>query len=363
LKAALFGNGINIKFGGKNYLNKKIIRRGSNFLRQDHKVYELVPPETLKFFDYMFHSAPDFIRGLYDEVADDCPEELTHFKQSYSNRPLVDIGDIGLEDYFLMLHLIYKYNRLKLTGTEDEQWFTNAKEKQSAECLRDMFLMGIYNHGKINRLYQRYSQNFVRFLNTFDKIFTTNYDSNLDYVFEGTVFHIHGQFDVLDQLYDPSSLRNSLSDHQYTANNLTNLPMYLYLHSTALMNYSGKNKFDHIVAENNLSILTIGDIEKVPDSMIDPTTKKLALEAAEIHEQNPQLSLQSMPAINEYLNFSGEMSIIGLSAANDNHIFSDHKGVSYTYYYFSDSDLALAQAELPSNASFSPVSALWNQLD
>lgn len=362
MRAVIFGNGLNIKFGGKDYFNGKIIRRGFSSLQQNKKVYEMVPVETVQLLKVMYKTVPDIIAGLYDDIDNTLTNELAHFKKSYDSSKITDIGSVGMEDYFLVLHLIYQNKRIHNQGTITESTFSIEKEKEAMECFRDLCLMGIYNNGKINQLYQRYSNQFSDFVNRFDLVFTTNYDSNLDTIYQGTVQHIHGQFDVLDQLYNPNSFRNSLSDDQFNRNKLVNLEKYRYLHSTALMNYSGQQKFEQLTLKKELNELTVKDIMKVPDSMVDSEAKQLAIEAKKKQVNDSSLMFQYSEALEAYLDFTGELSIIGLSASNDNHIFTDHNQVKYTYYYFSEEDLILAQKILPESAKFKAVQDLWEEL-
>ncbi|MFT8425155.1 MAG: hypothetical protein ABF682_02385 [Liquorilactobacillus sp.] len=362
--AVIFGNGLNIKFGGKDYSNAKIIRRGFNTLRQDHKVYDVVPRETLAFFSKLYTLIPEVLSGAYDDT-DDVQNDslLKRFKSVYSSRTLHDMGDIGLEDYLFVAHLIYSSRRKYPVLPDDRDTFSLGQENEALECIQDMLLIGIYNHGKVNRLFSRYSPAFIQFVNAFDAVFTTNYDLNLDNIYSNTVHHIHGQFDVLNQLYDPHSLRNSLSDKQFDANKLANKPGYEYLHSTALMGYSGELKYQTLANMNNLSRLTKADILQVPDSGVDLREKRLALEAQQKIDDDPTLSFQSMLAIENYERFSGEISIIGLSPENDSHVFTDREGVTYRYYYFSDQDVRSAKNTLPSSTEYVSVAELWNALN
>lgn len=101
MRAVIFGNGLNIKFGGKDYFNGKIIRRGFSSLQQNKKVYEMVPVETVQLLKVMYKTVPDIIAGLYDDIDNTLTNELAHFKKSYDSSKITDIGSVGMEDYFL----------------------------------------------------------------------------------------------------------------------------------------------------------------------------------------------------------------------------------------------------------------------
>lgn len=362
MKSILFGNGLNMKFGGNEYGNGEILQRGFSILEQDKKMQILCPPETLEFFEKMYESAPDVVNGLYDDAADDCMSDLNHFKISYDQKSIDDIGQIGMEDYFLVLHLMYRWNR-KYNPMEDaEEIFSLEQEHTAAECFRNLCLVGIYNLGNINNLSERYSKEFISYINRFDNVFTTNYDLNLDEVYSGTVQHIHGQFNVLDQLYDPNSFRNSLSDDQFRTHNLKNIPGYEYLHSTALMNYSGKNKFNHMMNEHRLNNLSVEDILALPAESAKDSEIKLALEAKERMKKDSSLKFQEYDAYENFKRISGSLTIIGLSPENDNHIFDQVNKLNTMFYYYSDEDKISAENTMAEGTDFRKVSDLWKEL-
>lgn len=360
MKSILFGNGLNIKFGGNEYGNGNILYRGSAALKRDKKLGTLCPPEMLVFFHEMYEVVPDVINGLYDAVADDCVAELNHFKVNYGQKKIKDVGQIGMEDYFLVLHLMYKFNR---SYSASKSLFSIEQEREAAELFRDLCLVGIYNSGKINQLNQQYSEEFVSYINEFDNVFTTNYDLNLDAVYSGVVQHLHGQFNVLDQLYDPNSFRNSLSDNQFETNNLKNIPGYEYIHSTALMNYSGVNKFKRIMDEHRLNNLSIEDVLSLPEGVAKDSEIKLALEAKRRVQEDPSLQFQEYDAYEKFKQISDSLTIIGLSPANDNHIFSQVNKLDSTFYYYSDKDKDSAQKSMTEGTTFRNVSDLWTELN
>ncbi len=46
--------------------------------------------------------------------------------------------------------------------------------------MRMAYLFSIYNDGKLNELFRKYSPSFTEYLQGFDKIYTVNYDSNVE---------------------------------------------------------------------------------------------------------------------------------------------------------------------------------------
>lgn len=359
MRSVIFGNGLNIKFGGRRYSNGEIIRRGIETFRKDKKIYEIAPPEILNLFEEMYKTVPNIIEGLYDVASNDCSKELKHFKKSYTGQKIDSIGKIGMEDYLLVLHLMYKWNR----EHNDSVTFSVKQEEEASEIFKDLCLAGIYDNNRINSLHEKYSEKFISYVNEFDNVFTTNYDSNLDKIYHGKVQHIHGQFDILDQRYDPNSFRNSLSDNQFEGNHLVNLPGYEYLHSTALMNYSGVNKYKKIMAQYNLNRISLDSMKEMFNENINAKGLTLAIEARKKMDKNPNLRFQEYTGYNEFNKITGNLEIMGLSPLNDNHIFKKTADLSNTFYFYSDEDERLAKKVMPNDTIFRDMTDFWKKMN
>ena len=263
---------------------------------------------------------------------------LKSFKLRYSNlQKYFRASDIGFEDYFLLHYLLCgKYK------------VVNPDRYTIMQCLRMFFIDSIYNFGKIQTLYKLYPNMFVDFLNSFDSIYTTNYDFNLEKATEKRVEYLHGAFHIVDDAYNPHSLRNSLSDNPFKSNKLQIPDEFMYLHSTALMTYSGDNKefyIDTMInANSGLEKLATGYLEKpelqetVNAWKNDPIMSKL-YEALQLKLSNPSLQFQESTSLNTFKSIEGELDIIGLSPFNDNHIFeaiSKNKNLATINYYYYD---------------------------
>src|SRR5690625_2678470 len=99
------------------------------------------------------------------------------------------------------------------------------------------YFHAIYNHGKLNELHKQYSDRFLEYLLQFDKIFTTNYDKNIELATGKDAYHIHGQFDRYSEVYNPGSFRNQLDDDPLK--DIHNDIEFMYLQSTALSTHCG----------------------------------------------------------------------------------------------------------------------------
>lgn len=207
MKHLLVGNGINIQFNPTDYTTQQIVLRIlKNCDREDFPSHIIVNfPYLLKnYLGLLFLEARDVIEGKYDQYANCSAERssLNSFREQYASRiRTLRMTDIGFEDYYLLHDLC-----CHKTGTRNPEQF------YIREALRIAYLFAIYNDGKLNELYKLYPEKFINYLRDFDSIFTTNYDSNVDSVVANPVYHIHGQFDKLSAVYDPTSFRNQLPD-------------------------------------------------------------------------------------------------------------------------------------------------------
>lgn len=194
MSSIIIGNGIDIQFGGFEYTNKSIIERALLYLKKDDFSIDVYTKE-IKTWIYTLHSAvPDFINGHYDQLAvyNDEKEELGSFKKNYSKN--VSISDIGFEYYFLLNELHCRKNKI-----------TNPERYYFQEFLRRLFLDSIFNKGKINKIHLNFNPSIVNYISSFDNIFTTNYDRNIELATDKSVLYLHGAFHVLDPVYDSDS--------------------------------------------------------------------------------------------------------------------------------------------------------------
>ena len=69
-----------------------------------------------------------------------------------------------------------------------------------------MMLDAIYNDGDIQSLYKDMGKPVKRWLLGFSKVFTLNYDNNVEDLIKRPVFHLHGDFRTLANSEDPHTL-------------------------------------------------------------------------------------------------------------------------------------------------------------
>ncbi|HED37536.1 MAG TPA: hypothetical protein ENI76_04725, partial [Ignavibacteria bacterium] len=201
MRNIIIGNGVNIQFGGWEYTNRRIVERALLKLKTRDYSKEVNTEEIEVWIKMLFQAFPKFLKGDYDTLAvlKDEKEELSNFKKRYTKK--TRIYEIGFEDFFLLNELHCRKNKI---GNPERYYFQ--------EFLRRLFLDSIYNNGKINQIHESFSEDFIAFLKSYNNIFTTNYDKNIELATKRKVLYLHGAFHVLDNVYDANSFRIKLSD-------------------------------------------------------------------------------------------------------------------------------------------------------
>lgn len=365
MKSIIIGNGINIQFGGSDYRNDSIIKRALHKIETGDFCPEVYTTEIGDWLKYLFHEFPYFIQGNYDQfaVASDERQELDNFKKRYNSK--LHIYEIGFEDYFLLNELCCRKNKIG-----------NPQRFDIQEILKRLFLDSIYNNGRINDIYKRFPKEFIDYISSFDSIFTTNYDRNIETCTKKDVQYLHGAFHVIDDLYNPNGIRNKLPDKP--ADKAFAIKGFEHAFSTALTSNSGFIK--QFVAENAENTNTA--LEKFAAGIDNnPTIAKEIeswknsdnhiirnfYEAIKLKQKNPELRFPVVYAFRRLNEIKGNITFIGLSPYNDSHIFSsirENKKIdSVKYYYFDETEKDLLASLLPSiMIDFISVKEFWEKI-
>lgn len=354
MRNLLTGNGINIQFDNKNYTTQQIVLRIlKNCDRDDFPLHIIVNESYLlkNYIGLLFLEIPNIINGGYDKYAN-CTAEiksLASFKEQYSDRlNTLRITDIGFEDYYLIHDLVCH----KTNTVNPEMYYIR-------ESLKSAYYFAIYNDGELNKLHLQYSDKFINYLKSFDKIFTTNYDSNIDSVVDIDVFHIHGHFDKLSDIYNKDSLRNKLPNPP--TENISVDMNYFYLYSTAVSTHSGAYKELQI----NQSHLANSAVEKLAIAYKENETVKNDVDrwlndknilvsnmghAVKLKAEHPEVKFSEYYYFNDLKSITGEIEILGLSPWNDFHIFESINNANIDkciYYYYSEEQCEKVKELLP----------------
>lgn len=350
----LIGNGINIQFNKKDYTTQAIVLRILQELDEsDFPTHIIIDKPLLlkKYMGILFLHARNAIDGSLNDATTCLIEKiaLADFIDRYKDKKnSLRITDIGFEDYYLIHDLFcHKFG------------ITNPEEFVIRETLRFSYLYAIYNHGKLNLLHNQYSNSFKEFLNSFDNIFTTNYDSNIESAIGKEIFHIHGQFDRLSETYNPNSFRNQLKDKPMEDMELD--LNYSYIYSTAISTYCGSYK-QYSIKQNTVANNIITDLANMylnnqsaksdfdkweQDSNL--LTSNLA-NAIKLKAANSELSFQEYYPIKELKEITGSLIILGLSPYNDYHLFDiiDNACIDECiYYFFSPNEKIKVESRFP----------------
>ena len=365
MKNLLIGNGVNINFSGTSFTNGSIIRRAITNTKRKKSELDY-SKETVDLLNYLYIEAKLTILGLNDQYVFTSydKETLINFKKKYKGKVDLKITDIGLEDYFFLYEVFCSKKNIK-----------NPEHYNIRELLNRMFLDSIYFNGAINKIWKCYPKFFVHYLNSFDNIFTTNYDNNVEMCIKKPVMHLHGSFFEFDEKYNPNSLRNKLSDmknvdYSYTKN-------HPYLYSTALFAYCGEMKefstSQHRKTNTAIEKFASGFNEKKEDpkkleewiSDDNQMIKNLG-EAIKLKQEHPEYKVNEPYHIQEFLEICDELEILGLSPSNDDHIFrwikENSKVQQIKYYYYENSEIQKVRDLIGSSEIiFENVKDFWKQ--
>lgn len=287
---------------------------------------------------------------------------MVEFKTKYLNKASLKITDIGFEDYYLIHDLLC--HRIKIDNPE--RYYVR-------EAIKWCFLNAIYDNGRVNSVAGLYSTEFVKWLCDFDKIFTTNYDANIEVATGCNVYHLHGNFVTRKAVYRPDSFRNKLPDHP--AENCAIDENYAHLYSTAISTYSGDYK-QYFMQEGELANAAV---EKMAvayeenqtvhddiDSWIDDRNELVARmhDSILLKVENPDLRFDEPYPIQPLRDMAGELTILGLSPYNDRHLFkiiNESKIEKCLLYYYDQSETDIISTLLPNIiVAFDDVSEFWH---
>lgn len=345
MKNLLVGNGANIQFDSESYTTKQIVLRIlKNFERKDFPSHVIAEPKfTLRnYIGVLFLEIQNIIDGKYDLYANNTAEKdsLQSFKEQYQNvEKRFRITDIGFEDYYLVHDLFCHKNGI-----------INPDQFYIREALKLAYIHSIYNDGLLNCLHLKYPKGYVQYLSSFDDIYTTNYDLNIESATGKEVFHIHGQFDILDEAYNKDSFRNQLQDAPI--NNTIFDDRYLHLYSNVISTHCGAYK-SFLVTQNETANEVMA---KFAHSYIEDEKQKNTIDswlasdnkllynlgsAIILKTVKPDLCFSEYYHYDRFKNISGSLEILGLSPWNDFHIFDSINNANLDiciYYYFNESE-------------------------
>lgn len=232
--------------------------------------------------------------------------ELQRISDQYGHN--AKLTDVGLEDFFIALEPLYR-------ATDDEKL-----RKDTHTAVRQIIVDAIYNDGKIQKL--DYGAEFGSFINSYDNVFTLNYDTNLD-KYRNDVVHLHGRFDVLAPEYDSKS--EFCLSNPSECREAEMVSGFEHTYCDAIMEWNWLNKY--------------GD----------------------------WLNKEKLYGDDKFKSIPGQLDIVGMAPQNDEHIFitiSNNSQVRLVnFYYFNKNERAEIRKHIKNHSiTDKDVNRLWNRL-
>ena len=364
MKNLLIGNGINIQFGDNEYCNKNIINRAISNLNNNNFNPRLYPSEIGDWLMQLHSIYSNLLNGTYDKHAFTSYEQssLKSFKKRYKYLGYnLLIDKIGFEDYFIIHDILCRSKK---------NYFD--KRHKNREFLRRLFLDSIYYSGKIQNIYKKFPNKFKSFLEKYNLIFTTNYDMNIEKFSKKKVLYLHGAFHILDEIYNPRSFKNMLSNAPVKKTPV--IRGYEYLFSNALTSHSGKSKVHNMLMHSRANIgisefaNAISNKELNIESCINSRDINLKSygEAIKLKSKEPSLSFSEYYPLKDFKKIQDTIDIIGLSPNNDSHLFdiiNNNPDLQFVRFYYHDIDDINFVKKLFSNftVEFFDIRNLWKR--
>lgn len=325
-KNLLIGNGINIQFGGTDVYSSyaTMNRVVTNIKNNKYTILtdnSLSPNEQLGLLDGLTKIINGIKSGKFQKQADGLfmLMELERIKRTYPDTST--ITSVFLEDYFLAAEI--NNNKYKeIDGDELSEFY----RKIIFRLLHQIIVDGIYNDGNINEVYKNFYSGMKNYLNSFSHIFTTNYDYNLENIIENSdlICHLHGEFGKLAPEYDIHSLyytQNQVECDKLIQKRVSGMD---HIYGNTIMSWSWLDKYGEL---------------------IEPDTKSKE---------------------NLFKSISGQLEIVGLAPANDEHLFllinQNPNITSVVYYYLNDEDRIELPHHIKKPITFKQVGKLWDSM-
>ncbi len=291
-----------------------------------------------------------------DIVDDEVKKALMEFEAQNSERSRFEhYYEIPLEDWFLLLRLFFLDN-----PDLNDMW------KASKKGFEWLILDAIYNDGKIQEIYQKMKKPVKRFFQSFDSIFTLNYDNNIEKLTNKTVYHLHGDYSVLTDSENPETVQGFLNKQN---GKIEMDPGYSQCYCNALLNFSGQNKYKE-AQDKAKEIETLQRLKQLHDTDVTEfeimragVKSELAQSIIDTYIKHPELKIATDYHFGELEKLSGELHIIGLSPQNDSHIFACIEKSSLDKIVFYSYGEPPKTLPLTKTYEFADIKQLWKSLD
>lgn len=359
----LLGNGIDIQFGGDACTSRYIIKRIKYKALQDgyDELFDYTVSSTelidiLNGFVIETNSIIDDNYDIYAKDDNELSQALEEFKGRYKEH-INSPEDIMLEDWLFIVRMFFVKN------------IDLERNREAAiQGFERLLLDAIYNDGLVQKIYKNMNKKIKKYLYSFDKIFTLNYDNNIELLTGKEVLHLHGDFSVLADSENADSVVGFIRNK----NKETVLQEeFRHCYCNALLNYSGKLKRKRIEecekankALEKLYIECMADNNKLEE--LQRINKDVYLQV-KTKIEHPELKATSDYHFNEFCSMEGELCIIGMSPNNDAHIFDaileNDKIKKVKFYYLDLKQKEYIEKNFPKELFVcEDVNSLWDKL-
>lgn len=370
MKSILIGNGLDIQLGGDDYLNKWVIIRlmaKAKMLEYDalFKDSEVDQPtitgnEIVQMFENMIETSNKARTGEYDKLVEkygdkNIKQALEDFKRCHKIS-ITSVEQIGMEDWLLILRLliIQQGEEYKKGILETEQIYESAKAGFDR-----MILDSLYCEGDIQKLSM--SEQAKAYFDSFDNIFTLNYDNTMERQIDRVVFHLHGDFSTKMHTEDPDNAIGYIMKEE--GENVWVPSQFEHCLCNGILDYSGKLKYERakffIIMEGIRAMAT-----SRPDSMKSLSGRRRRIMQTSIDKSLP---IGCDYHFADFEALTGELTIIGISPQNDSHIFSciNNSNIEKVIFYRHCKGGSETEIKLPIDKPYAikDIGTLWDEIN
>ena len=235
-----------------------------------------------------------------------------------------------IEDWFFLVHFFYEQNK-----------DLSSDKSATIQGFKQMFLDGIYNDGNIQTIYSSMNDEVKRFLDSFDNIFTLNYDNNIELLLNKSIYHLHGDFSVLA---DSENINNASGYIKQRSGKTSVVSGMEHCYCNALFECSGKlkcafaEKAHECIELSDRMVATYGNYQFFISEFNTQLDAEM-VERIKIKFEHPELKMATEYYFHEFKNIGGELYILGISPNNDEHIFDmiiENKKITNVVFYYWD---------------------------
>lgn len=362
MKSILIGNGVDIQFGGKAYTNRFIMSRIILNARTNKYAslfdQQISGEEIATLFKAFLPYANNILKGKYDNLSDaDLSAAIHDFKCRFSCWDhFENYYEIPLEDWFMLMQIFYVEN------PDLASQMTSSKQG-----IERMVLDAIYNDGKIQTIHKNMGKRVRKYFQSFDNIFTLNYDDNIEELCGRNVYHLHGDYAVLADSENPQTLQGF---YRKTTCQTVIEPGFEHCFCNALLHYSGEKKYKQ-ADSNRVYKQFVNQLQELKNKgnqeykILLERIRRQFPEPAEWIDlcfEHPELLICSDYHFAELRSLGGELHIVGLSPQNDSHVFRciEESGIDkVVFYHYGDAPTSLP---ITKEVEYKSVSELWKGL-